>query len=94
MKETQRNQVRSHLIKFGWITPLQALRLYGCYRLSSVILRLRNEGMEITTDMTEQFEKSKGTLRFATYRYDPSIDPLQDPTTSIHRVQTEFLNNL
>ncbi len=53
MKETHIKKVREHLEKYGKITPLEALNFYNCYRLSSVIFRLRNEGMDITTIINE-----------------------------------------
>ena len=47
MKNHQES-VLKHL-KSATITPLQALDLYGCYRLSSVIHRLRRAGYTIVT---------------------------------------------
>jgi hypothetical protein len=53
MKETQIAQVRKHLLQYGKITPMEALAYYNCYRLASVIHRLRNDGMDITTILHE-----------------------------------------
>lgn len=51
---SKHKQIEQHLINKGSITPLQALSLYGVYRLSSVIHRLRNKGYMIATVMQER----------------------------------------
>jgi len=45
--ETQKNQIREHLLSGRTITPIQALDLYGCFRLSARIYDLRETGMNI-----------------------------------------------
>lgn len=66
-KETQKlsklQLIFAHLRKGRSITPLSAWEKYGCYRLSSVINRLRKKGHEITTTM-----KKQGENNFAVYR--------------------------
>ena len=47
--KSQREAVQIHLINLRTITSLQAIQLYGCTRLASVIHRLRTEGMTIET---------------------------------------------
>lgn len=51
---TQKELIREHL-KIEPITPLQALKLYGCFRLASVINRLRNEGHDIIMNIREDY---------------------------------------
>jgi hypothetical protein len=46
---TQKARVLDHLKKWGAITPLSALKWYGCYRLASRINELRKEGHIILT---------------------------------------------
>lgn len=41
LTRTQQERVRRHLIERGSITPQEALRLYGSFRLGSIIHRLR-----------------------------------------------------
>ena len=50
---SQRTEILAHLKKHGRITPMQALRSYGCFRLADVIYRLRGQGWPITTRMVE-----------------------------------------
>lgn len=49
-KVPQREKIRWHLLTKGSITPVDALKLYGCFRLASRISELRKEGWEIETE--------------------------------------------
>lgn len=52
--DTQRALIRKHLLDGKSITPLQALDLYKCLRLSSVIHRLlHQENIPIQMDQPE-----------------------------------------
>lgn len=48
---SQKETVLNHLKRYTTITPLEAFHVYGIYRLSSCIERLRKEGWDITTKM-------------------------------------------
>ena len=55
--ETQRAIIRNYLLKGKSITQLEALNLCGCFRLSSIIHRLRhNEEIPILMDQPEASE--------------------------------------
>ena len=62
---TVKNQVRRRLESGGKISPLSALRDFGCLRLAAVIHELRRDGVPIVTDTRTQRGK-----RFAVYRLD------------------------
>ena len=64
MKESKHNEIRNHLKRGESITGLQAIDLYSVYRLSSVINRLRKEGLNIETSM---IQASDGKTVFAKY---------------------------
>ena len=64
MKESKHRQVKDHLLKGGQISGLEAIKLFGVYRLSSIINRLRNEGLDIKTTM---IYNSDGVTQFAKY---------------------------
>lgn len=49
---TQANQILSALKRGEKLTPLQALRKYGCMRLAARIKDLRDAGYEINTTLT------------------------------------------
>lgn len=59
---SQKNQVRRALEAGAKITPLAALRDFGCMRLADVVFKLRAEGMDIETGIRKQKGK-----RFACY---------------------------
>ena len=53
-KETQKQKVLKHLEQNGSITPLDALKLYGAFRLSAIIYDLRHiDGYQIKTDFSK-----------------------------------------
>ncbi|WP_218208615.1 helix-turn-helix domain-containing protein [Acinetobacter sp. F9] len=66
MNNTQLRQVLDHLKQFKTITPIEALDKYGCFRLSAVILKLRDAGYDIVTHR-ERNNKCTGT--YARYEY-------------------------
>jgi hypothetical protein len=57
-------EIRKHLQSGNSLTGLEAIDLYQVYRLSSVINRLRKEGLEIETSM---ITASDGKTIFAKY---------------------------
>ena len=60
--QTQKESILRHLQSGRTITPLEALNLYGCYRLSARIRELRDEGYEIKSENVKQGKKT-----FASY---------------------------
>lgn len=59
---TQNEEIKNHLEQ-GWaITPIQALQLYGCFRLAARILDLREAGLDVKMKMVLGGEK-----RYAEY---------------------------
>lgn len=66
---SQKRVILQHLKRFGSIEPLTALREYCCYRLSSRISDLRNDGYNIITDTISSVSKITGRpIHFANYR--------------------------
>lgn len=43
MKKTQRQKIKEYLLKGRSLTQVQALNLFGCFRLASRIHDIRNE---------------------------------------------------
>tara|TARA_Y100001937_G_C6994914_1_gene273799 strand:+ start:61 stop:450 length:390 start_codon:yes stop_codon:yes gene_type:complete len=54
---TQKHKILHHLDRFGSISPLEALKHYGCMRLAAQILELKKDGVEIVTTMKQQGDK-------------------------------------
>lgn len=51
-QDTQRAQIRAWLSEGNSITPIQALEMFGCFRLSAIIYILKyDDGMSIETEM-------------------------------------------
>lgn len=66
--KTQKEAVKMHLEEFAHITPLDALKEYGCFRLSDVIYKLKKEGLKIETLRTKHISRYGNVSNFATYR--------------------------
>lgn len=67
--ETQKDGVRSWLLDGKAITPIDALRLFGSLRLSSIIHRLRNEGLPIITEKLQVSPKKRVARYFLPVEY-------------------------
>lgn len=66
--KSQKQMIRAHLLQYGSIEPLKALREYGCYRLGAIIFLLREEGYDIETRQVESISHITGRpVRFALY---------------------------
>ena len=51
-QDTQRAQIQAWLSEGNSITPIQALEMFGCFRLSAIIYILKyNYGMPIETEI-------------------------------------------
>ena len=59
----QTDAILRHLRNHGSITPIEALNLYGSFRLAARVGELRQDGHEIRTVMVE-----RGGRRWAMYR--------------------------
>ena len=60
--KTQNQQIFEHLMKYGSITPLDALNRYGCMRLGARIYDLRKLGYDIVS-----VQEHKGGKAYARY---------------------------
>ena len=65
---TQCAQIKAHLQSGRSITPLEALDLYGCFRLGARIYDLRKEGMDIERQMRSYKNADGKRVAFAEYR--------------------------
>ena len=59
---TQTQAIRKHLIERGSLTPVDALNLYGCFRLAARIRDLRAEGLDVQT--TKEQRNGKWFARY------------------------------
>ncbi len=49
--DSQNALIKGWLLNGKSITPIEALNMFGCFRLSARIANLREEGMPVVTDM-------------------------------------------
>ena len=61
--ESQRKRILKHLLSGKALTPIQALNLFGCLRLSARIKDLRDDGHNIQTEII-----NSGNKQFANYK--------------------------
>lgn len=66
---TKIEMVSDHLKKFGSITPSEAREKYGSDRLSSIINKLRDRGMNIRTELVSGKDRFGNDVHFAKYWY-------------------------
>lgn len=64
---TQNEQIAAHLNAGNALTPLDALRLFGCSRLAARVADLKASGMAIESTMIE-VHGAHGKARVAQYR--------------------------
>lgn len=55
--KSQNEKIKNYLLKGKKLTPLQALRMFGCFRLSGRIYDLKKEGLKIKTDLVKRNKK-------------------------------------
>lgn len=70
---TQREMIRKHLVEHHSITPIEALNLYGVYRLSDVIFKLRKQDRIATFNM-EGADRWGHPTRYAKYVWEGEKD--------------------
>lgn len=69
---SQREGILKYLKVHGSITPLDALREFGCMRLASRISELRCMGYDITSEMEITKNTAGQAVHYARYRLEES----------------------
>lgn len=64
---TQTQQILDHMKRCGSITPLEALREYGCMRLGARIWDLKRMGHRIRSEIVTDVNRNGEAVRFAQY---------------------------
>lgn len=64
MAQTQNQRIKEYLENGHKLTPLEALNLFGCFRLASRISDLKKQGMNIKTEMVTDANTGK---QYASY---------------------------
>lgn len=67
-KVTQCEKILQYMNEYGGITPIDALREFGCMRLASRITDLKRSGVPIKKEMVSAKNRKGETVRFALYK--------------------------
>ena len=67
-KNSKTNDVYQHLIKYGRINTLEAIRLYGATRLSAIIFNLRKD-YKIETKIKTDVNRYGDKVHYGQYIY-------------------------
>ena len=66
MAQTQ--EIKEYMQEYGSITPLDALREFGCMRLAARINDLERQGTAITHEMETSLNRKGQKVHYARYR--------------------------
>lgn len=64
---TQKEMILRHLRDYGTITPVDALREYGCMRLGARIYDLKRAGYSISSELMESVNRYGARVAYAKY---------------------------
>ena len=64
---TQNEMILTHLRDFGSITPVEAMKEYGCMRLGARIYNLKREGHDIRTERETHKNRYGKSVTYARY---------------------------
>lgn len=67
-KKSQKQQILDYLLEGNEITPIDALNMFGCFRLGARIADLKRDGYDIKTRI------AKGGKNYAIYRLEACDD--------------------
>lgn len=67
---TQTEKVLRHMKKFGTITPMDAIREYGCLRLGARICELRRDGYNIKSKIITGINRFGERTHYAEYNLE------------------------
>lgn len=70
-RKTQKDKIEEYLKSGNSITPIDALEMFGCFRLGAHIFTLRGEGLKIRTD----FVTNRYNTKFAKYTLEQTEQP-------------------
>lgn len=81
---TQNEKIKAYLEEGHSLTPIDALNLFGCFRLATRIFDLKKQGMKIRTDIVENKATGK---RYASYRLETGAEVMPVLGSSVSTTQ-------
>ena len=73
-KQTQVQLILDYLDEFGSITPLEAIRDIGCYRLSARISDIKKKGYPVKTELIPVMNRRGKQSKVARYSLEVAAD--------------------
>ena len=70
--DSQKKKVFNHLFFGKTITPIEALKLFGAFRLSAIIYDLKQDGYDIKTTIINNGEKRYAQYNYTGYYTEPA----------------------
>lgn len=67
---TQKDRVLKYMQDFGKITPLDAIREFGCLRLSARVFDLKRDGYNIVSETETSKNRYGESVSYASYRLE------------------------
>lgn len=67
---SQEERIKNHLIMWHTLTAIEALNLFGCFRLSARIYDLRQSGFEVESETIDMNGKRIARYHAKQYRRD------------------------
>lgn len=64
---TQTEKILDYMQKYGSITPLDAMREFGCMRLASRICDIKRQGVKVNRVIELSKNRNGDTVRYARY---------------------------
>jgi len=64
---TQCDKILAYMNNYGSITPLDALREFGCMRLAARINDLSNNGIQIKSEIVSRRNRDGDVVKYARY---------------------------
>jgi hypothetical protein len=86
----QLDHLKKHLKNGLSITPLEALGLYGIFRLAARIKELRNKGWDINTDIRQDPNGKKYAAYKMAVQMEHGLPPFADAPSKSPNVRKEF----
>lgn len=69
-KKTHYDRILKYMQDFGEITSWDAIKEFGCTRLSAYILMLRKDGYRIKTEYKSSKNRYGDSVNYAIYRWE------------------------
>ena len=68
MRTSQCQKILKHLIRYGQITSMQAIKNFGCTRLAARIADLKEKGVGIETEMVYKKSANGEYIHYGLYK--------------------------